>query len=173
MTLSTTSHSSDAATGLITGVQPVHFLPNAEVVTDDRIATGDSRSRPRKPGQDLGRGAAVGVTDSVSDAATPTRITSTTPALPPWAPRAEQQAVDGSSPAEGSVCGQLHARGSRQTRLAPGGSQPHARSAVKHQPADVVPQADDPDMYRSPRISRDRSLGQRVRLTRRSPFKPG
>jgi hypothetical protein len=41
MTLSTTSHSSDAATGLITGVQPVYFLPNAEVVIDDRIATGD------------------------------------------------------------------------------------------------------------------------------------
>jgi predicted phosphodiesterase len=32
---------SDRATGLITGVQPVHFLPNAEVVIDDRIATGD------------------------------------------------------------------------------------------------------------------------------------
>jgi hypothetical protein len=26
---------------LITGVQPVYFLPNAEVVIDDRIATGD------------------------------------------------------------------------------------------------------------------------------------
>ncbi len=29
------------ATGLITGVQPVHFLPDASVVIDDRIATGD------------------------------------------------------------------------------------------------------------------------------------
>jgi hypothetical protein len=26
---------------LITGVQPAHFLPNAEVVIDDRIAAGD------------------------------------------------------------------------------------------------------------------------------------
>jgi hypothetical protein len=31
----------DDATGLITGVQPVHFLPSAEVVVDDRIPTGD------------------------------------------------------------------------------------------------------------------------------------
>ena len=30
----------DKATGLITGVQPVHFLPNAKVVIEDRIATG-------------------------------------------------------------------------------------------------------------------------------------
>jgi hypothetical protein len=43
MTLRTPSHSSDAVTGLITGVQPVHFLPNAEVVIDDRIATGEPR----------------------------------------------------------------------------------------------------------------------------------
>jgi hypothetical protein len=40
MTLSTTSHSSDAATGLITGVQPVHFLPHAELSTI-AFATGD------------------------------------------------------------------------------------------------------------------------------------
>lgn len=31
----------DDATGLITGVQPVHFLPNATVVIDERIETGD------------------------------------------------------------------------------------------------------------------------------------
>lgn len=31
----------DAATGLITGVQPVHFLPDASVVIEDRINTGD------------------------------------------------------------------------------------------------------------------------------------
>jgi hypothetical protein len=31
----------DDATGLITGVQPVHFLPNATVVIDERIVTGD------------------------------------------------------------------------------------------------------------------------------------
>ena len=29
------------ATGLITGVQPVHFTPDAEVVIDARIPTGD------------------------------------------------------------------------------------------------------------------------------------
>jgi predicted phosphodiesterase len=37
---------SDTATGLITGVQPVHFLPNAEVVIDDRITTGDLAQLP-------------------------------------------------------------------------------------------------------------------------------
>jgi predicted phosphodiesterase len=36
----------DKATGLITGVQPVHFRPDAEVVIDDRIATGDLRELP-------------------------------------------------------------------------------------------------------------------------------
>jgi predicted phosphodiesterase len=36
----------DNATGLITGVQPVHFRPNAEVVIDDRIATGDLAKLP-------------------------------------------------------------------------------------------------------------------------------
>jgi hypothetical protein len=45
MTLGTTSHSSDAAIGLITGAQPVHLLPNAEVVIDDRIATREMRPR--------------------------------------------------------------------------------------------------------------------------------
>jgi hypothetical protein len=36
----------DAATGLITGVQPVHFQPDAKVVIDDRIATGDLAKLP-------------------------------------------------------------------------------------------------------------------------------
>jgi predicted phosphodiesterase len=31
----------DNATGLVTGVQPVHFRPNAKVVIENRIATGD------------------------------------------------------------------------------------------------------------------------------------
>ncbi len=31
----------DDATGLVTGVQPTHFLPDASVVIDDRIDTGD------------------------------------------------------------------------------------------------------------------------------------
>jgi predicted phosphodiesterase len=36
----------DKATDLITGVQPVHFLPNAKVVIEDRIATGDLGKLP-------------------------------------------------------------------------------------------------------------------------------
>jgi hypothetical protein len=36
----------DKATGLITGVQPVHFQPNAKVVVEDRIATGDLANLP-------------------------------------------------------------------------------------------------------------------------------
>jgi hypothetical protein len=36
----------DTATGLITGVQPVHFQPDAKVVIDDRIATGDLAKLP-------------------------------------------------------------------------------------------------------------------------------
>ena len=40
----------DNATGLITGVQPVHFLPDARVVIDDRIPTGDLAGCPRRPG---------------------------------------------------------------------------------------------------------------------------
>jgi predicted phosphodiesterase len=36
----------DNTTGLITGVQPVHFRPDAEVVIDDRIATGDLAELP-------------------------------------------------------------------------------------------------------------------------------
>jgi predicted phosphodiesterase len=37
---------SDNATGLVTGVQPVHFRPNAKVVIEDRIATGDLANLP-------------------------------------------------------------------------------------------------------------------------------
>ena len=36
----------DNATGLITAVQPVHFRPDAKVVIDDRIATGDLAELP-------------------------------------------------------------------------------------------------------------------------------
>jgi len=36
----------DKATGLITGVQPVHFRPDAKVVIDDRIATGNLEKLP-------------------------------------------------------------------------------------------------------------------------------
>lgn len=36
----------DDATGLITGVQPVHFLPDATVVIDERIVTGDLAGLP-------------------------------------------------------------------------------------------------------------------------------
>jgi len=80
MTLSTTSHASDAATGLITGVQPVHFLPNAEVAIGDRTARGDLANLPSEPRKDLGHGAVVAFTDSVRDA------------LAPWAPwRSNQQ----------------------------------------------------------------------------------
>jgi Calcineurin-like phosphoesterase len=36
----------DDATGLVTGVQPVHFTPQARVVIDDKIPTGDLESLP-------------------------------------------------------------------------------------------------------------------------------
>jgi hypothetical protein len=36
----------DDATGLITGVQPVHFQPDAKVVIEERIATGDLTELP-------------------------------------------------------------------------------------------------------------------------------
>jgi predicted phosphodiesterase len=36
----------DNATGLVTGVQPVHFRPNAKAVIEDRIATGDLAKLP-------------------------------------------------------------------------------------------------------------------------------
>jgi predicted phosphodiesterase len=50
---------SDRATGLITGVQPVHFLPNAEVVVDDRIATGDLAQLPPETRIRLGGGSST------------------------------------------------------------------------------------------------------------------
>jgi predicted phosphodiesterase len=49
----------DNATGLITGVQPVHFRPNAEVVIDDRIATGDLAKLPLETRNRLGGGSAA------------------------------------------------------------------------------------------------------------------
>ena len=36
----------DNATGLITGVQPVHFRPDGKVVIEDRIPTGDLSKLP-------------------------------------------------------------------------------------------------------------------------------
>ena len=47
----------DNATGLITGVQPVHFEPDAKVVIDDRIPTRDLAELPeRDAGQARRRG---------------------------------------------------------------------------------------------------------------------
>lgn len=44
----------DNATGLITGVQPVHFEPNGKVVIDDRIATGNVANLPPETRTKLG-----------------------------------------------------------------------------------------------------------------------
>ncbi|HEY6811965.1 MAG TPA: metallophosphoesterase [Propionibacteriaceae bacterium] len=49
----------DNATGLITGVQPVHFRPNAKVVIEDRIATGDLANLPAETRVRLGGGSAT------------------------------------------------------------------------------------------------------------------
>jgi predicted phosphodiesterase len=57
----------DDATGLITGVQPVHFLPGAKVVIERRIKTGDLARLPLETRQRL-----AGGTDSVSPTPTPT-----------------------------------------------------------------------------------------------------
>jgi predicted phosphodiesterase len=46
----------DEATGLITGVQPVHFLPEAKVVIGKRIATGDLTRLPVQTRIQLGGG---------------------------------------------------------------------------------------------------------------------
>jgi predicted phosphodiesterase len=54
----------DNATGLITGVQPMHFRPNAEVVIDDRIATGDLDKLPPQTRNRLGGSAAPTVEPS-------------------------------------------------------------------------------------------------------------
>jgi hypothetical protein len=44
----------DDATGLITGVQPVHFLPDADVVIEPRTATGDLDLLPAETRARLG-----------------------------------------------------------------------------------------------------------------------
>jgi hypothetical protein len=49
----------DNATGLFTGVQPVHFQPNAKVVIEDRIATGDLANLPPETRVRLGGGSAT------------------------------------------------------------------------------------------------------------------
>ena len=49
----------DNATGLITGVQPVHFRPDAEVVIEDRIATGDLAKLPLETRIKLGGASAT------------------------------------------------------------------------------------------------------------------
>jgi predicted phosphodiesterase len=58
----------DEATGLITGVQPVHFLPEAKVVIAKRIATGDLARLPVQTRIELGGG-----TPSPTPAATAAR----------------------------------------------------------------------------------------------------
>jgi predicted phosphodiesterase len=58
----------DEATGLITGVQPVHFLPEAKVVIGKRIATGDLARLPIQTRIQLGGG-----TPSPTPAATQAR----------------------------------------------------------------------------------------------------
>jgi predicted phosphodiesterase len=49
----------DDATGLITGVQPVHFLPDASVVIDARIPTGDLNRLPAETRAKLGGSSAL------------------------------------------------------------------------------------------------------------------
>lgn len=49
----------DAATGLITGVQPVHFKPDGSVIIDDRIPTGDLAALPPETRTRLGGGDAT------------------------------------------------------------------------------------------------------------------
>ena len=44
----------DDATGLVTGVQPVRFTPDAEVVIEERIATGDLDALPEETRARLG-----------------------------------------------------------------------------------------------------------------------
>ncbi len=44
----------DDATGLVTGVQPVHFTPDADVVIEDRITTGDLALLPAETRARLG-----------------------------------------------------------------------------------------------------------------------
>src|SRR5512133_519965 len=54
----------DDATGLITAVQPVHFRPDAKVVVDHRIATGDLSRLPAETRVKLGGAAATPSTDA-------------------------------------------------------------------------------------------------------------
>ena len=58
----------DDATGLITGVQPVHFLPEAKVVIEKRVSTGDLAQLPAETRIQLGGG-----TPSPSASGTPAR----------------------------------------------------------------------------------------------------
>jgi predicted phosphodiesterase len=58
----------DDATGLITGVQPVHFLPEAKTVIEKRIPTGDLAKLPAETRIELGGG-----TPSPSPTTTPAR----------------------------------------------------------------------------------------------------
>ena len=57
----------DDATGLITGVQPVHFLPNGRVVIDSRIATGDLAALPEETRAKLGAGSRSPPAESLSE----------------------------------------------------------------------------------------------------------
>jgi hypothetical protein len=103
---------------LITGVQPVHFLPNAEVVIDDRIATGDLANLLPETRTRLGGASSTLAAAPLSGSHTRPKMrrrrrasprrrlnppSGEPAALPPWAPWTEQPAVDGSSPAEGSA----------------------------------------------------------------------
>jgi hypothetical protein len=54
----------DDATGLITGVQPVHFTPDARVVLDARIPTGDLESLPPETRVRLGGASATPTPES-------------------------------------------------------------------------------------------------------------
>jgi hypothetical protein len=49
----------DDTTGLITGVQPVHFRPDATVLIEDRIATGDLSNLPLETRIKLGGASAT------------------------------------------------------------------------------------------------------------------
>jgi predicted phosphodiesterase len=54
----------DDATGLITAVQPVHVRPDAKVVIDDRIATGDLAKLPTETRVKLGGSSAIPSTEA-------------------------------------------------------------------------------------------------------------
>lgn len=69
----------DVATGLITGVQPVHCLPDGSVIIDDRIPTGDLADLPPQTRNRLGGD--VSPTPTASPTATPSA-----PSTPPASP---------------------------------------------------------------------------------------